>query len=160
MAGSVAFRTSHRRCDPFPIHFGSGAESPLPTTFPRSRLKAGGRFSARQWARAADTSARQTPHACPATEDGFGGAALVDIYYLKHRGDILLGMSFCAWHGVLDTASRVQLSEQMRRREKMHVLSQLQLCGGILTGWLLVMCAAFWFWCVRFAGPPPESIRN
>lgn len=101
-------------------------------------------------------------HNFPPPTPTYSGAELVANYYVKYRGDILLGMSFSAWLGLLYTAWSVQLTVQMWRREKAPVLSLLQLCGGILTGWLLVMCAAFWVWCARFAGTPgidPELVK-
>jgi hypothetical protein len=101
-------------------------------------------------------------HNFPPPSPGLSGEELVANYYVKYRSNILLGMSFSAWLGILYTAWSVQLTVQMRRREKVEVLSLFQLCGGILTGWVLVMCAAFWVWCARFAGTKgvdPELIK-
>ncbi|MCK9284118.1 MAG: hypothetical protein M0P39_07530 [Rhodocyclaceae bacterium] len=101
-------------------------------------------------------------HNFPPPSPGYSGAELVANYYVPHRDNILLGMCFSAWLGLLYVCWSVQLTCQMWRREKVPVLSLMQLAGGILTGWLLGMCAALWVWCARYAGTPnidPELIK-
>jgi len=101
-------------------------------------------------------------HNFPPPSPTMSGEELVTDYYVKYRSSILLGMSFSAWLGILYTAWSVLLTVQMWRREKTPVLSLLQLCGGILTGWVLAFCAAMWVWCARFAGTPgisPDLVR-
>ena len=93
-------------------------------------------------------------HNIPPPAMSLSAADLVNNYYLKYHSSILLGMSFSAWLGVLYTAWSVQLAVLMWQREKLPILSLLQLCGGILTGWLLNMCAAMWAWCAAYAGAP------
>jgi hypothetical protein len=85
---------------------------------------------------------------------GLSGEELVATYYVKYRGDIMLGMSLSSALGVLYIVWSVQLTCQMWRREKVPLLSLMQLCGGILTGWLIVQSCAMWVWCARWAGTP------
>ncbi len=86
---------------------------------------------------------------------GWSGAELVANYYMPHRDQILLGQCVATFFGLLNMVWCIQLSEQMRIREKgTHVLSQMQLTGGLLTAFILSMCSAIWAWCVRYAGTP------
>jgi hypothetical protein len=49
----------------------------------------------------------------------------------------------------------------MWRRETVPILSLLQLCGGLLTGWLLMFAPCMWVWCAEFAGKvDPELIKT
>jgi hypothetical protein len=93
-------------------------------------------------------------HNYPPPSAGLSGAQLVETYYVPHRDDILLGMSLCAFSGMLYLPWTVLLTVQMWRREKVPVLTLMQLTGGVLTAWLLAFCAAMWAWCARYAGTP------
>jgi hypothetical protein len=102
-------------------------------------------------------------HNHPPPSSGLTGAQLVADYYGSHRDDILLGMSLCAFSGILYLPWTVLLTVQMWRREKVPVLSLMQLTGGTLTAWLLAMCPAMWAWCARYATTPgvdPELVKS
>lgn len=86
-------------------------------------------------------------HNYPPPSPAYSGAELVANYYGKYRNHILLGMACCAASGMLYLPWTVQLTVQMMRREKVPVLSYLQLTGGLLTAWVLVMCPAMWALC-------------
>jgi len=93
-------------------------------------------------------------HNYPPPSVAQSGADLVKNYYVPYRGDILLGMSLCAFSGLLYLPWSVLLTTQMWRREKVPVLSLLQLMGGALTAWVLVLSPAMWAWCAKYAGTP------
>lgn len=77
---------------------------------------------------------------------------LVSNFYLKYRGNILLGQSLSTCFGMLYLAWTCQLSAMMWAREKNHILSLLQLTGGLLTAWVLSFCPVLWLWCAEMAG--------
>lgn len=91
-------------------------------------------------------------HNYPPPDPGFSAAELVDNFYLKYRSDILLGQSLSTCLGMLYLPWTVQLTVQMWHREKVHILSLLQLTGGLLTAWVLVFSPALWAWCAEMAG--------
>jgi hypothetical protein len=71
-------------------------------------------------------------------------------------------MAISACTGILYMPWSVVMSYQMWQREKVPLLSLLQLAGGILTAFLVVTTAALWTWCARWAGTPgidPEIIK-
>lgn len=102
-------------------------------------------------------------HNFPPPSTGYSGQELVANYYAKYRSDILLGMSVTTFFGFMYMVWSVLMTCQMLRREKVPVLSLLQLTGGVLTAWLLGGCPAMLAWCARYAGTPgvdPELIKS
>ena len=91
-------------------------------------------------------------HNLPPPSHGWSGQELWDNYYVKYRSDILMGMCMNAWLGLIYVIWSVLLGVQMWRRERVPILSLIQILGGALTGWLLGHCAAHWVWCARWAG--------
>jgi hypothetical protein len=80
---------------------------------------------------------------------------------LKYRGDILLGQSLSTCLGMLYLPWTCQLSAMMWKRDKSHILSLLQLTGGLLTAWVLAFCPALWLWCAEMAGSvDPVMIKS
>ena len=100
-------------------------------------------------------------HNYPPPDPMFTGQELVDNFYLKYQGRILLGQSLSTNFGILYVLWSCQLTIQMWQREKNHILSIIQLMGGLLTGWVLIMCPALWAWCAEVAGKvDPEVIKG
>ena len=99
-------------------------------------------------------------HNYPPPNPLFTGQELVDNFYLKYRGQIMLGESLSTALGILYLIWACQLTVQMWRRESTPLLSLLQLTGGLLTGWVLIFCPALWAWCAEAAGTVnPELIK-
>ena len=100
-------------------------------------------------------------HNYPPPDPMFTAQELVDNFYLKHQGSILLGQSLSTATGILYMAWACQLTIQMWRRETTPILSLLQLCGGLLTTWVLIFPPALWAWCAEMAGKVnPELIKS
>jgi magnesium-transporting ATPase (P-type) len=99
-------------------------------------------------------------HNYPPPNPAFTAQELVDNFYLKYQGSIMLGESLSAATGILYLVWACQLTVQMWRREKTPILSILQLAGGLLTGWVLIFSPALWAWCAEMAGTvSPELIK-
>ncbi len=101
-------------------------------------------------------------HNFPAPPDpSYSAADLVANYYSKYRSDIMLGMSFATCVGMLYMPWTCLLSVQMMDREKRPLLALMQLCGGLMTAWILVMCPAIWVYCAEIADTGnPEIIKT
>ena len=96
----------------------------------------------------------------PCPSQALSGVELVQQYY-SHRS-VLLGMALAASVGILYMPWSIVMAYQMRQREKVPLLSLMELSGGILTAFLIVYTAAMWAWCARWAGTPgidPETIK-
>lgn len=91
-------------------------------------------------------------HNYPPPDPQYSALDLVNNYYLKYRSDIMLGQSLSTCLGMLYLVWTCQLSAQMWEREKNHILSLLQLTGGLLTAWVLAFCPVLWVWCAEMAG--------
>jgi hypothetical protein len=85
---------------------------------------------------------------------------LVSEYYGKYPS-IGPGMIIAATCGMLYTVWSCLLATLMRDENgNLGPLSYLELAGGILTGWLLVFCAAMWAACAVLVGQvSPEVIK-
>jgi len=99
-------------------------------------------------------------HNYPPPNPSYTADELVQNFYLKYRGDILLGQSLSTFFGMLYLPWTCQLTVQMWKREKTPILSLLQLTGGLLTAWVLVACPAMWIWCAEFAGSVPAEMTK
>ena len=128
-------------------------------------------------------------HNYPPPDPMFTAQELVDKYYAKYRGGIMLGMSLSACFGMFYLPWTCIVSAQMRKiefpllyfqlqeeaeraahrkaafemmqREKVPILALMQLSGGLLTAWILVMCPCIWVWCAESAPyGNPETIRT
>ena len=100
-------------------------------------------------------------HNYPPPDPMFTAQELVDNYYMKYRGGIMLGMSLAACFGMFYLPWTCIVSAQMMQREKVPVLALMQLTGGLLTAWILVMCPCIWVWCAESAPyGNPETIRT
>lgn len=91
-------------------------------------------------------------HNYPPPDPTFSAQELVDNFYLKYRSSIMLGQALSTAFGILYLIWACQLTVQMWRREQTPILSLIQLCGGLLTGWVLIFCPALWVWCAENAG--------
>jgi len=91
-------------------------------------------------------------HNYPPPDSQLSATDLVNNFYLRYRSDILLGQSLSTCFGMLYLAWTCQLTAMMWAREKNHILSLLQLTGGLLTAWVLSFCPVFWLWCAEMAG--------
>jgi hypothetical protein len=91
-------------------------------------------------------------HNYPPPDPAMSATDLVNNFYLKYRGDILLGQSLSTCLGMLYLPWTCALTALMWDREKNHILSLLQLTGGLLTAWVLAFCPVFWLWCAEYAG--------
>ncbi len=99
-------------------------------------------------------------HNYPPPDPMFTAQELVDNFYLKYQDRIMLGESLSTALGILYLIWACQLTVQMWRREAVPILSIIQLCGGLLTGWVLIFCPALWVWCAEVAGKvDPEMIK-
>ena len=70
-------------------------------------------------------------------------------YYIPYRASIMLGMSLAACFGMLYMPWTCMLGVIMMQREKLPVLAMMQICGGLLTAWILVMCPVIWAYCAE-----------
>lgn len=91
-------------------------------------------------------------HNYPPPDPRFSPEELVAHYYLKYRSYIILGMSLAACFGMLYLPWTCLLTVQMMDREKRPLLALVQLCGGLMTAWILVMCPCIWVYCAEIAG--------
>lgn len=99
-------------------------------------------------------------HNYPPPDPTYSAMDLVANYYLKYRGQILLGQSLSTALGILYLPWACQLTVQMWRRERAPILSLLQLTGGVLTAWVLIFCPALWAWCAEMAtSTDPQMIQ-
>ncbi|MFZ2950738.1 MAG: hypothetical protein WA003_14785 [Desulfuromonadaceae bacterium] len=105
-------------------------------------------------------------HNYPPPDPKFSAPELVANYYLKYRDEILLGQSLSTFFGMFYLTWTVQLTVQMWQRERNqlhlqnHLLSLLNLTGGLLTAWVLVTMPVFWLWCAENAATAnPELIK-
>jgi len=100
-------------------------------------------------------------HNYPPPDPQYSAVDLVNNYYLKYRSDIMLGQALSTCLGMLYLPWACQLTAMMWEREKNHILSLLQLTGGLLTAWVLVICPALWVWCAEMAGSiDPVMIKS
>ncbi|HEY0308005.1 MAG TPA: hypothetical protein VGB94_07580 [Acidobacteriaceae bacterium] len=100
-------------------------------------------------------------HNYPPPDPQLSATNLVNDFYLRYRSDILLGQSLSTCLGMLYLAWTCQLTAQMWQREKNHILSLLQLTGGLLTAWVLAFCPVLWAWCAEMAGTvDPVMIKS
>jgi hypothetical protein len=66
-------------------------------------------------------------------------------FYRDHSTRIMVGMTIGAFDAGVFMLFVSQIATQMRRREKNgHVLSTVQLVGGLLTAWVGMMCPMMW----------------
>jgi hypothetical protein len=91
-------------------------------------------------------------HNYPPPDPAFSADQLVANYYVKYRPGIMLGMSLAACFGMFYLPWTCLLSVIMMQREKTPLLSLMQLTGGLLTAWILVMCPCIWVYCAEAAG--------
>ena len=100
-------------------------------------------------------------HNYPPPDPTYSAADLVTNYYGKYRSGIMLGMSLAACFGMLYMPWTCLVSALMMQREKVPVLALMQLCGGTLTAWILVMCPCIWVYCAEAANSVnPELIKT
>lgn len=80
------------------------------------------------------------------------GAELVSEYYGKYQADIKLGMTMTTFVGMIYMAWSCCLASIMSDSDKgsSSIFSNLELAGGLLTGWLLAFCPAIWLGCAVF----------
>jgi hypothetical protein len=101
------------------------------------------------------------PHNYPPPDPSYTAQQLVENYYLKYQGRILLGQALSAATGVFYMIWCCQLSVQMWRREPTPILSLLQLTGGLLTVWVVMFPPVMWAWCAEVAGMvDPKTIQT
>lgn len=74
-------------------------------------------------------------------------------FYQEHSTRIMIGTTIGAFDAGVFLLFVSQLATQMRRRERMghHTLSTVQLVGGLLTGWVGMMCDMMWLALAQFA---------
>lgn len=67
-------------------------------------------------------------------------------FYQEHSTRIMIGMTIASFDAGVFMLFVSQIATQMRRRERNghHVLSTVQLVGGLLTGWVGMMAAMMW----------------
>ncbi len=82
-------------------------------------------------------------HNYPPPDSTYSAADLVNKFYLKYRGDILLGQSLSTCLGMLYLPWTCQLSAMMWKRDKSHILSLLQLTGGTTIETIAICLFAF-----------------
>lgn len=100
-------------------------------------------------------------HNFPPPDPRFTGRELVDNYYSKYRSGIMLGMSLAACVGMFYLPFTCLLTIKMMEREKQPLLALMQLTGGALTAWILVMCPCIWVYCAERADTlDPELIKT
>ncbi|BFM07057.1 hypothetical protein [Halioxenophilus aromaticivorans] len=78
------------------------------------------------------------------------GAELVNEYYGKYTADIKLGMTVTTFVGLLYLLWSACLASIMAEKSGPTLFSNLELAGGLLTGWLLAFCPAIWLSCAVF----------
>jgi len=99
-------------------------------------------------------------HNVPPPDPSYTAQQLVDEYYLKYRGQIMLGQSISALFGLLYLPFTCLIAVQMRRREKEPLLTYINLMGGTLNAWVLAVCPAMWIYAAEAAGhADPELIK-
>lgn len=82
---------------------------------------------------------------------GMTAEQLISEYYLPYQNDIKLGMTGCTVVGLLYMVWSCVLASVMAKEESgSSVLSNLELAGGLLTGWLLAFTPAIWLACAVF----------
>lgn len=82
---------------------------------------------------------------------GMTAEELVNDHYVPYRDDITLGMALSTFTGLLYMGWSCCLAAIMGEHEKGgSVFSNLELAGGLLTGWLLAFCPAIWLSCAVF----------
>ncbi len=100
-------------------------------------------------------------HNYPPPDPAFTAAELVTNYYSKYRSGIMLGMSLAACFGMLYLPWTCLVTVLMMQREKIPLLALMQLTGGLLTAWILVMCPCIWVYCAEASGDvSPELIKT
>jgi hypothetical protein len=100
-------------------------------------------------------------HNYPPPDPAFTAQQLVTAYYARYRPGIMLGMSLAACFGMFYLPWTCLVSVLMMRREKYPLLTLMQLTGGLLTAWILVMCPCIWVYCAEAAGSvSPELIKT
>jgi len=73
-------------------------------------------------------------------------------FYRDHSSRIMWGMTIGTFAGGLSMAFSCQVSAQMWQREKDgHVLALVQLIGGVLTGWCLMVGPMAWLGLAEFS---------
>src|SRR5436305_906220 len=72
-------------------------------------------------------------HNFPPPDPAFSAQELVTDYYEKYRPGIMLGMSLAACFGMFYLPWTCVVSVVMMQRERMPLLSLMQLTGGLLT---------------------------
>jgi hypothetical protein len=66
-------------------------------------------------------------------------------FFRDHSTRIMVGMTIASFDAGVFMLFVSQIATQMRRRERnSHVLSTVQLVGGLLTGWVGMMCPMMW----------------
>ena len=80
------------------------------------------------------------------------GAELIAEYYGKFNDHIKIGMAGSTVVGLLYVAWSMVLADIMVQNGGSSVFINLELAGGILTGWLLAFCPAIWLSCATFVG--------
>ncbi len=83
-------------------------------------------------------------HNLPPPPPTLSSEALVAQYYRPYHDQILFGMVMTCVFGMFYAVWSVQLSVMMWKREKVPVLTLVQLVGGLVTGWLLAEVPAMW----------------
>jgi len=82
---------------------------------------------------------------------GMTASELVSDYYLKYQSDIKLGMTGSTVVGLLYMAWSCVLASMLNQSGENAMFSNLELAGGLLTGWLLAFCPAIWLACAMYA---------
>ena len=73
-------------------------------------------------------------------------------FFRDHSTRIMWGMTIASFEAGVFMVFSCQISAQMWQREKNgHVLSLVQLAGGLLTGWVGMMAAMMWLALAQFA---------
>lgn len=74
-------------------------------------------------------------------------------FYQAHGTRIMVGMTIASFCAGIFLVFVSQIATQMRRRERPghHGLSTAQLVGGLLTGWVGMMCAMMWLAVAQFS---------
>jgi hypothetical protein len=74
-------------------------------------------------------------------------------FYQDHSTRIMIGMTIASFDAGVFMLFVSQIATQMRRREQKghHVLSTVQLVGGLLTGWVGMMCPMMWLAVAEFS---------
>jgi hypothetical protein len=74
-------------------------------------------------------------------------------FYQEHSTRIMIGMTIASFDAGVFMLFVSQIATQMKRREKPghHVLSTVQLVGGLLTAWVGMMAAMMWLAVAQFS---------